>query len=191
LAEPRLGSTFQHRCPTALSLWSRACHPLPASRCVAVVTATLLVLACGMPSPSPSSASPTAGTPASAAPSPSASVALVPLMSLVPLPYAVNAGDAASPAWQPGTGFTPDATKALVVAALQVQLALFRAANGSYPSTLVGLYPAFAPLGVDGQPIAVTEIADYAYSTQGPGTYNLSVTLASGATYAVRSPGGP
>jgi hypothetical protein len=92
-------------------------------------------------------------------------------------------GDPNTPAYAEGSGFTPDATKVLTVAVLQVSLARYHDASGSYPASLAALFPTYAPLGPDGAPMA-SPPAGFAYSPS-PTGYRLSVTLADGSLYSV------
>ena len=127
-----------------------------------------------------STAGPAVGTPF---PSP---VALTsPSASQVPAGLA----DPSTPAYQAGSGFTPDAVRVLTVTVFQLSLSRFYADTGQYPASLDALFPTYAPPGPDGTPMtAAPSAADgYTYTTTG-NAYTLSVALASGQSYAVNSP---
>jgi hypothetical protein len=88
-----------------------------------------------------------------------------------------------------GSQFRPDAIRILDVAALQVSLSRYWAGSGRYPDTLAALFPTWAPLGPDGQPLASPPLdpetrAPYAYSAvRGGLDYRLSARLSNGHTY--------
>ncbi len=114
--------------------------------------------------------------------------AAVVLTSPPPQPPA-GLADPSTPAWQPSTGFTPDAVRVLTVAALQVSLEHYRAQHGAYPTSLTALFPADAPIGQDGKPMTAPPPAADGYRYAGGGsTYRLSVVLASGQAYVVGPP---
>jgi len=89
-----------------------------------------------------------------------------------------------------GPGFRPDAIRILDVAALEVSLSRYRAGNGRYPDTLAALFPKYAPLGLDGRPLASPPLdpetkAPYPYSdVRGGLDYRLSARLSNGHTYS-------
>lgn len=91
--------------------------------------------------------------------------------------------DGSSPAYQADTGFTPDAVRVLTFLSIQIAVEQYRAANGDYPQALDELFPAFAPLGEDGQPLTAPPDG-YEYSAAGA-AYSLSVTLESGQQFMV------
>jgi zinc-ribbon domain len=130
---------------------------------------------------------------AGAAPSATASLepGAIVLTSPVPQPLA-GLADPSTPAYQSGTGFTPDAAKVLAVTVLRLSLEQYRAAMGAYPTTLAALFPTYAPPGPNGQPLtaAPPTSAGYAYQSSGTG-YTLSVVLASGQRYVTSNPTGP
>ena len=115
-------------------------------------------------------------------------------IALTSPPPAQPAGlaDPDTPAYQPGSGFTPDAVRVLTVTVLRLSLEQYRAATGSYPADLAALYPAYAPMGPGGTPMAAPPSSSdgYAYGASGSG-YTLSVQLASGQSYATTNPTGP
>ncbi len=100
--------------------------------------------------------------------------------------------DPSTPAYQASSGFTPDAVRVLTVTALQLSLARYQADQGTYPASLAALFPAYAPTGPDGQPLAAPPTPQQGYSYTSTGSsYTLSVVLASGASYIVHAPEGP
>ena len=122
------------------------------------------------------------------APDPSA----VALTSPPPAPPA-GLADAGTPAYRPGSGFTPDAVRVLTVTVLRLSLEQYRAATGSYPAMLAELFPRYAPNGPDGRPMArPPSVADgYVYLASSVSAYTLSVRLASGQSYTTANPAGP
>lgn len=104
----------------------------------------------------------------------------------------VGLADPDTPAYDPGTGFSPDAIRVLTVTVLRLSLEEFRAATGAYPADLYALFPAYAPAGPDGTPIAGPPPAaeGYVYHAAGSG-YTLSVQLASGQAYTTTNPTDP
>ena len=100
--------------------------------------------------------------------------------------------DPSTPAYQTGSGFTPDAVRVLNVTVLRLSLEQYRAAHGSYPANLSGLFPDYAPMGRDGAPMASPPpTADgYTYSASETG-YTLSVRLESGQSYTTLNPTEP
>jgi hypothetical protein len=100
--------------------------------------------------------------------------------------------DPSTPAYQASSGFTPDAVRVLTVLSFQLGLERYKPEHGAYPSSLTALFPADAPFGQDGKPMAgpPSQSDGYAY-TGGGATYRLSVVLASGQAYTVSSPGKP
>lgn len=97
------------------------------------------------------------------------------------------------PAYEPSTGFEPDAARILTVTSIRISLEEYRAANGAYPASLDALFPSFAPLGQNGQAMtAPPPVSDgYAYVQTGTTSYTLSVQLSNGQTYSVTAPEGP
>ncbi len=106
-----------------------------------------------------------------------------------PAPQPAGLADSDTPAYDPDTGFTPDAIRVLTVTVLRLSLEEYRAATGAYPADLSALYPAYAPSGPDGAPMAGPPPAadGYAYRAAGSG-YTLSVALASGQAYTTTDP---
>jgi hypothetical protein len=100
--------------------------------------------------------------------------------------------DPMTPAYRAGSGFTPDAVRVLTVTVLRLSLEQYKSANGTYPPDLAALFPAFAPKGPDGKPMAGPPAgADgYAYSASGA-AYTLAVVLASGQSYTTSNPTEP
>ncbi len=181
------------RCWRGVSAWS------------GLVLLALLVAACGstasptprgstsssLPTALPATASvvPTSATTSAAPASAGASAGLTVVLTSPPPRPPAGLADPSTPAWQPSTGFTPDAVRVLTVTALQVSLAHYRAQHGAYPTTLIALFPADAPIGQDGQPMSGPPPASDGYRYAGGGsTYRLSVVLASGQTYVVGPP---
>ena len=146
------------------------------TRRAAVVAVACLLAAC-QPSPSPTATD-------AVSPSSGPSSQLLVLTSPRP-PLPSGMADPSTPAWQPSSGFTPDAVRVLTVTALRLSLEKYRAAKGSYPADLTSLFPAYAPDGPDGKPMAEPPAASdgYAYGASGAG-YTLSVRLASGQSYS-------
>ena len=97
--------------------------------------------------------------------------------------------DPSTPAYQEGSGFTPDAIRVLTLTVLRASLSRYHDALGTYPTTLDALFPTYAPPGPDGTPMttAPTAAEGYAYTTTGS-AYTLSVVLASGQSYEVSGP---
>jgi hypothetical protein len=100
--------------------------------------------------------------------------------------------DPSTPAYQAGSGFTPDAVRVLTVTVLRLGLEQYKSANGTYPPDLAALFPAFAPNGPDGKPMAGPPASadGYAYSASGTG-YTLSTRLESGQSYTTSNPTEP
>ncbi|HEX7613147.1 MAG TPA: FHA domain-containing protein, partial [Candidatus Limnocylindrales bacterium] len=100
--------------------------------------------------------------------------------------------DSTTPAYDASTGFSPDAVRILTVVSMELSLEKYGSEKGSYPSTLAELFPADAPLGRDGQPMAGPPAAADGYTYSGGGSsYTLSVTMAGGQAFTVTPPGGP
>ena len=109
-----------------------------------------------------------------------------------PASRAPSIGDPDTPAYQEGSGFSPDAVRVLTVTVLSLSLERYRADLGSYPTSLDALFPAYAPSGPDGRPMAVppSSADGYTYTASGD-TYTLSVVLAGGDTASVTGPEPP
>lgn len=58
------------------------------------------------------------------------------------------------PAFEPETGFAPDAQRILEIAALQLSLEKYRKMKGQYPSSLSELFPEFAPVDENRKPLS-------------------------------------
>jgi hypothetical protein len=125
-----------------------------------------------------------------AAGSPSASLIVLTSPSASQVP--VGLADPITPAYQTGSGFTPDAVRVLTVTVLRLSLEQYKSANGTYPPDLAALFPAFAPNGPDGKPMAGPPASadGYAYSASGTG-YTLAVVLTSGQSYTTSNPTEP
>ena len=97
------------------------------------------------------------------------------------------------PAYEPSTGFEPDAARILTVTSIRISLEEYRAAHGAYPASLDALFPTFAPRGQSGQAMASLPPASdgYTYVQTGATSYTLSVRLSNGQTYSVTAPEGP
>ena len=166
-------------------------------RCRVLIVLTIGLAGCASPATPTPSVSGSASLP-SPQPSESASPAAVtttPLPSGIavltspPPPPAAGLADPNTPAYAPGTGFTPDAVKVLTIASLQIGLERYRAALGSYPRSLDALFPSYAPIGQDGRPMSGPPAAADGYAYTGGGShYRLSVLLASGLTDQVEGP---
>ena len=100
--------------------------------------------------------------------------------------------DPSTPAYQVGSGFTPDAVRVLTVTVLRLSLEQYRAAHGSYPADLSALFPDDAPTGAGGTPMASPPSAadGYTYTTTGD-VDTLAVVLASGQSYTTSNPREP
>jgi hypothetical protein len=88
----------------------------------------------------------------------------------------------------------PDARRVLTVMALQLSLEEFRQAKGQYPDSLTELFPDYAPLDEQGQPMTSVptdpQTGDYGYTRQGD-TYQLSVTTSKGEYQVTGNGAGP
>ena len=147
----------------------------------AAVVAVVLVGGCGSSAATPS-------TPATSAPSASTIFVLTSPAPLLSVPFT----DPSAPAFVEGSGFTPDATRVLTVASLQLALERYKAGTGSYPASLGDLFPGYAPLGPGGKAMAGPPAASdgYTYAVSGSG-YTLSVVLTGGQAYSVGAPERP
>jgi hypothetical protein len=98
-----------------------------------------------------------------------------------------------APAYEPSTGFEPDAVRILTVTSIRISLEEYRAAHGAYPASLDVLFPTFAPRGQSGQVMASLPPASdgYTYVQTGATSYTLTVRLSNGQTYSVTAPEGP
>jgi len=144
-------------------------------RLVLAIGIAVVVGACGSTNPA-------------ASPTP---VGAIMLTSPRPQPLA-GLADPSTPAYQAGTGFTPDAVRVLTVLSLQLSLERYQSEHGAYPTGLAALFPADAPLGQDGKPMTGPPSTADGYTYSGGGTaYMLSVVLASGQAYTLHPPAEP
>lgn len=169
-------------------------HGVPLS--VGAALLVLLAASCSpvVPTTTPATV-PASGQPPSASASPAGtplSSGLVVLTSPPPQPPD-GLADPSTPAYDPSTGFTPDAVRVLTVLSIQVALEGYREGRGAYPDALAALFPDFAPIGPDHQPMTGPPAASdgYAYTLDASTSYTLSVVLESGQAYVVHAPGGP
>lgn len=96
--------------------------------------------------------------------------------------------DPDTPAYDPDTGFTPDAKRVLTVISLQLSLERYKSVQGSYPRGLAELFPQYAPLDEEGKPMTAPPTPAEAYSYEGSSSeFTLSVVLASGQSFSVSS----
>jgi hypothetical protein len=95
----------------------------------------------------------------------------------------------ADPPYVSGVGFSPDGERMVDVLRLQASLLSFFATNGDYPHSLVELFPEFAPLGDDGEPLVAPPTdpvtsAPYDYDVSADGSsYRLTASLSNGRTF--------
>lgn len=99
--------------------------------------------------------------------------------------------DSNQPAYVPEQGFAPDARRILDIASLQRSLLHYWSALGTYPIDLEELFPDFAPLDEDDQPLrspptdpATHEPYGYDVSPDGQ-TFQLSAVMSNGAVFVV------